>query len=195
MSMTLKVVVPPHPLIAHWVTVLRGSRIPTSLYSTGLEEIGRWITYEALRDWLPYRRETVQTTSGEIEGTVIESNVHLISIVLLPGGLDLWQGARKVLPNSQLFLDSVPENIENNSGIVIFVDQLATGNRLRKIIELLKKQKVDSRQIRIITALSSNPGLQMLGESFPDLTIYTANIDPKITKTGQIVPGFGNPGL
>ena len=40
-----------------------------------MEELGRWLTYEAIRDWLPHRREEVQTLLELTEGTVIETNV------------------------------------------------------------------------------------------------------------------------
>ena len=80
--MTLKVIVPPHPLIAHWLTVLRSSSTPSALYSTGLEELGRWLTYEALREWLPIRKESVKTNEGEAEGTLIESRIPLLSIMI-----------------------------------------------------------------------------------------------------------------
>ena len=42
-----------------------------------MEELGRWLTYEALRDWLPHRRDTVQTPLASTEGTVIEAGVLL----------------------------------------------------------------------------------------------------------------------
>lgn len=51
----------PHPLIAHWLTVLRHAGTPPALYATGMEELGRWLSYEAVRDWLPHRRESVST--------------------------------------------------------------------------------------------------------------------------------------
>ena len=53
MAMSLRVVVPPHPLIGHWLTMLRHRETPAALYATALQELGRWLTYEALRDWLP----------------------------------------------------------------------------------------------------------------------------------------------
>ena len=62
MAMTLRVVVPPHPLIAHWLTMLRIEETPPPLYATGLSELGKWLTYEALRDWLPHRREAIKTS-------------------------------------------------------------------------------------------------------------------------------------
>ncbi len=195
MGMTLKVVVPPHPLIAHWLTVLRSRSTPAPVYSTALEELGRWLTYEALREWLPFRKEILKTPYGEVEGTFIEFGVPLISILLLPGGLDLWEGGRKVLPNSQRFINDVPKDVASNEGVIIYIDQIATGERLKSTLDLLKKQSVESKRLRIITALASNPGLKTIGERFPDLTIYTSSIDPEITENGEISPGIGNPFL
>ena len=47
MAMSLRVVVPPHPLIGHWLTMLRHRETPAALYATALQELGRWLTYEA----------------------------------------------------------------------------------------------------------------------------------------------------
>ena len=57
MAMSLKVIVPPHPLIKHWLSILREKNTPNILYSTGYEQLGKWLTYEALRNWLPYKKE------------------------------------------------------------------------------------------------------------------------------------------
>ena len=64
MSMSLKVIVPPHPLIKHWLSILRDPDTPNILYSTGYEQIGKWLTYEALRDWLPYKKELIVTRTA-----------------------------------------------------------------------------------------------------------------------------------
>ena len=193
MAMTLRVVVPPHPLIAHWLTMLRIETTPPVLYATALEELGRWLTYEAIRDWLPHRSEEINTNQSKTQGTVIESGVKLIALPLIPSGIEIWQGARKVLPNSQLCLGKVPKAIETSTGMIIFLNQIATGEKLLDTLILLKNQNINSKRIRIITALASNPGLQRIGERFNDLTIYTASIDPEITKDGDIIPGIGNP--
>ena len=108
MAMSLRVVVPPHPLIGHWLTMLRHRETPPALYATAMQELGRWLTYEALRDWLPHRRELVPTASGETEGSVVESDVPLLALPVLPAGIELWQGARSVLPDASLCLEGVP---------------------------------------------------------------------------------------
>ena len=79
MAKTLRVVVPPHPLIAHWLTVLRHEGTPPALFRTAMEELGRWLSYEAMRDWLPHRRDVVKTPLGSAEGTVIETGVPLLA--------------------------------------------------------------------------------------------------------------------
>ena len=53
MSKTLRVVVPPHLLIGHWLTLLRDAETPPALFGTAMTELGRWLTYEAMRDWIP----------------------------------------------------------------------------------------------------------------------------------------------
>ena len=93
MAMSLRVVVPPHPLIGHWLAMLRHQETPSALYATAMQELGRWLTYEALRDWLPHRQERVPTPVAETEGTVVEAGVPLVAIPTLPAGLELWQGA------------------------------------------------------------------------------------------------------
>ena len=194
MAKTLRVVVPPHPLIAHWLTVLRHAGTPAALFATGMEELGRWLSYEAVRDWLPHRRETVTTPLQETEGSVIEGSVPLLAIPLLPGGLSLWQGARQVLPNAELCLSGVPEKIESQAGIVVFIDQVSDGQRRLKTLQDLAAAGVDDlRRVRVITAVAASPGLKVLGETIPDLTLHTACIDEALDDAGRILPGIGAP--
>ncbi len=193
--MTLKVIVPPHPLIAHWLTVLRMSSTPPALYATGFEELGRWLTYEAVRDWLPNSKHEIKTFQTTTEGNLIEADIPLIVIPLLPCGLELWQGGRKVLPNSYLSLGGPPKDIKPKAGIIVFADQIASGERLSRVIDTIMKKNVESKRIRVITPLASNKGLTKIGEKFKDLIIYCGCIDPDLTEAGEISPGIGNPCL
>ena len=191
--MSLRVVVPPHPLIGHWLTMLRHRDTPPALYATALQELGRWLTYEALREWLPHRQERVPTPAAETEGTVVEAGVPLVAIPTLPAGLELWQGARSVLPDAALCLNGVPSSIEANAGVILFVDQIADGKALLSQLRQLQDLGVEGRRLRLITALCSSPGLKLLGEQVPDLTLHTACIDEGINDAGQISPGIGEP--
>ena len=191
--MSLRVVVPPHPLIGHWLTMLRHRDTPPALYATALQELGRWLTYEALREWLPHRKELVPTPLAETEGTVVEAGVPLLAIPTLPAGLELWQGARSVLPDASLCLNGVPAAVEANAGVILFVDQIADGTSVLTQLRQLQEQGVDGRRLRLITALCSSPGLKLLGEEIPDLTLHTACIDETIDQDGRVQPGIGDP--
>ena len=193
MSMTLKIIVPPHPLIAHWLTIIRASSTPDAIYSMGLEQLGKWLTYEAIREWLPHRTEEIETNNGKVRGTVIENRVPLLAVPNLPAGLQLWQGARDLLPNAKLCLGGIPNEIQSNAGIILYIDEISTGTYLLKNVETLRKQNVDSNRIKIITALASSPGLKRIGESISDLTIYSACIDEELNENEEIIPGIGNP--
>ena len=193
MAMSLRVVVPPHPLIGHWLTMLRHCDTPPALYATGLQELGRWLTYEALRDWLPHRKERVPTTASETEGTVVEASVPLLAVPSLPCGLELWQGARSVLPDAAVCLNGIPAEIEANAGVILFVDQVTDGKAVLRQLQQLKEQGIDGRRVRLITALCASPGLKLLGEEIPDLTLHTACIDETLNEDGQVEPGIGDP--
>ena len=102
MPLSLRVVVPPHPLIAHWLTVLREEATPSPLFATAMGELGRWLTYEALRDWLPHCPVTVKTPAGETTGEIVDSSIPLLAVPVLRGGLGLWQGAQTVVPAARV---------------------------------------------------------------------------------------------
>ena len=193
MAMTLRVVVPPHPLIGHWLSVLRQRETPAPLFATAMQELGRWLSYEALRDWLPHRQDTLLTANGPTQGTVVEAGVPLLAIPLLPAGLELWHGARSVLPAASLCLDGLPTEIEANAGVIIYVDQINDGEQLLPLLQGLQQRDVAGRRLRLITALAANAGLKRVGEAMPDLNIHTACIDPDLTAEGLINPGIGDP--
>ena len=193
MAKTLRVVVPPHPLIAHWLTVMRHEATPPALFRTAMEELGRWLSYEALRDWLPHRREVVKTPLASTEGTMIEAGVPLLAIPLLPGGLPLWEGARQVLPNADLCLDGVPSDIEAQAGVVVLLDQISDGEAVLALLSRLQGQGVDGRRLRVITTVCASPGLKRIGEAFPEITIHTACIDADLDEQARILPGIGDP--
>ncbi len=210
MSMSLRVVVPPHPLIGHWLTLLRDRSTPSPLFATAMAELGRWLTYEALRDWLPHQRVTVQTPLASTEGTVVDGSVPLLAVPILRAGLGLWQGAQAVLPTARVahmglerdersgearcYLDSLPAAIGERVGVLVFDPMLATGGSLIQVLERLERKGVAGDRLRVITALAASPGLKLLGERFPSLTIYTGCIDPELDAAFRIVPGLGDAG-
>ncbi len=125
----------------------------------------------------------------------IEVGIPLLVIANIPGGFQMWQGAREMLPNAALCLGGAPGEIEQNAGILILCDQIDNGENLLITLKKLEAIGVSSQRIRVITSLVSNNGLIKVGESFPELRIYTSCIDPSISENGEIIPGIGTPSL
>jgi len=201
MAMALRVVVPPHPLLSHWLTVLRDGQTPQPLYGTALSELGRWLSYEALRDWLPQCELTVQSTAGCTQGKVVDPAIPLLAISAVPGGLGLWQGAQAVVPAAQIGhvaagIDglqwiNLPLPVPANTGVLLFWGQLADPEPLLLLLDHLAEQGVVGARLRLITAVAAAPALHAVGERHGELTIYTAAIDPDLGPGGEIVPGIG----
>ena len=209
MSMSLRVVVPPHPLIGHWLTLLRDRQTPSPLFATAMGELGRWLSYEALRDWLPLRDVTVETPLGRSEGRVIDPEVPLLAIPVLRGGLGIWEGARTVLPTARVahvgvstgspgesphwYLDDLPAEIGERVGVLVFLPLLASGATLIAVLDRLSTLGVSGARLRVVTSLCGAPGLKAVGERFPELTIYAAGIDAEVDRGRHLIPGFGDP--
>ncbi|CAI7840363.1 unnamed protein product [Closterium sp. NIES-54] len=64
--------VPPHPLIKHWIAILRNATSPPPIFRAALAELGRNIAYEATRDWLPMIQGEVATPCGVAEVEAVD---------------------------------------------------------------------------------------------------------------------------
>lgn len=200
MVMALRVVVPPHPLIGHWLGVLRDRHTPGSFYASATTELGRWLTYEAVRDWLPHRRIQLESPLAAVEADVVDPAVPLLVLPLLTAGLGLWQGGQTVLPSAQVLhlqeslgvITPPVGPIAPRCGVLLFLAELGDGESLVKLLDDLFALGVTGARLRVITCLASGPGLKTVGERHGSLTIYAAGIDPDLNDAGAIVPGIGD---
>jgi len=193
MAMSLKVIVPTHPLIKHWLSILREKNTPNILYSTGYEQLGKWLTYEALRNWLPYKKEIVSTNNGDTDGFFINNDYPIKILAMMPEGLSLWFGSKELIPNSTLSLGELPKSIESNEGIIFYSEQITTKSTAIETLLKLKELGVDSNRILLITAICTNKGLNEIAKLFPNQVIYTSCIDEEDDNTKLLIPGIGNP--
>ncbi|XP_064983918.1 uracil phosphoribosyltransferase-like isoform X2 [Musa acuminata AAA Group] len=178
------VFVPPHPLIKHWISVLRNEQTPCAIFKSAMAELGRLLIYEASRDWL--------------------------IVPILRAGLALAEHAPSVLPASvtyhlgmhrdettlepSVYLNNLPDKFPEGSRILIVDPMLATGGTIVAAIDLLKDRGVDNKQIKIISAVVAPPALQKLSKKFSGLHVYAGMIDSVVNEKGFIIPGLGDAG-
>ena len=210
MSIQLRVYVPPHPLIKHWLGVARDVSTPSPLFKSAMTELGRWLTYEAIRDWLPTEEIMIQSPLAPCPATMVNPEVPLVVVPILRAGLALLEGAQTLLPLASIYhlglvrneetleascyLNKLPNQFKPNTHVLITDPMLATGGSIMVAMAELVKRGADPALTRIISVVAAPPALQKLSASYPSLTIYTAMIDETVNSQGYIVPGLGDAG-
>lgn len=210
MTLQLRVYVPPHPLIKHWLAVARNAATPPALFKSAMTELGRWLTYEAVRDWLPTMETTVQTPLATCPATFINPSVPIVVVPILRAGLALLEGAQTLLPLASIYhiglvrdeetlqvncyLNKLPSRFDPETRLLITEPMLATGGTIMRAMAELTQRGIDPALVRIISVVTAPPALQKLGTTYPSLNIYTAMIDEGVNTQGYIVPGLGDAG-
>ena len=210
MALQLRVHVPPHPLIRHWLAVARDASTPSVLFRSAMTELGHWLTYEACREWLPTMETSVETPLGPCAATFINPEVPVAIVPILRAGLALLDKAKDVLPLASIYhvgfvrdeetleascyLNKLPEQFHPETRVLISEPMLATGGTITAVMAELTQRGVDPALVRIVSIVAAPPALQKLAAQYPSLTIFTATIDEQVNEQGFIVPGLGDAG-
>jgi uracil phosphoribosyltransferase len=210
MALQLRVYVPPHPLIKHWLAVARDEDTPSVLFRSAMTELGRWLTYEAVRDWLPTMETTIQTPLTACPVTFINPKIPVAVVPILRAGLSLLEGAQTLLPLASIYhiglvrneetleascyLNRLPQQFDPQTRVLITEPMLATGGTSVAVMAELTQRGIDPALVRIISVVTAPPALQKLSAAYPELSIYAAAIDEGLNSKGYIVPGLGDAG-
>lgn len=204
------VFVPPHPLIKHWVSVLRNEQTPSPIFRNAMAELGRLLMYEASRDWLPTVTGEIQSPMGIASVEFIDPREPVGVVPILRAGLALAEHASSVLPATKtyhlgisrdevtllptVYLNKLPDKFPEGSRVFLVDPMLATGGTIVAALGLLKERGLENQQIKVISAVAAPPALEKLNKKFPGLHVYTGIIDPTVNDKGFIIPGLGDAG-
>jgi uracil phosphoribosyltransferase len=169
--------------------------------------IGQMAAYEISKS-LSYDSVEIQTPLGLYNGQQLP-NAPVVSTILR-AGVPLWEGIVDVFDKADCSFvaayrkhsgdDSFTINQEYvtcpdlNGRILILADpMLATGASL---VEALKELYEFGTPIAtyIVCAIASSVGIELVQREFPQIHIWTADIDEELTAKGYIVPGLGDAG-
>lgn len=89
------------------------------------------------------------------------------------------------------YYDKLPHSGAPNIALVLD-PMLATGGSIDMVVRRLMEWGVDD--IRVLSIIASQYGIDRVGCDFPDLKLYVAAIDPVLNEQSFIVPGLGDAG-
>lgn len=164
------------------------------------------MAYEALRD-LPIATKSITTPLTTMDAPVLASPVPTI-ITILRAGLGMSDALSEIIPEAKIghvgiyrdhetkaaveYLVRLPPNVGQE--YVITDPMLATGNSLIHACDVLNKNRISDKNIRVIALVAAPEGVKAFAEAHPTIQVYCAALDSHLNKDAYIVPGLGDAG-
>ena len=210
MTLPKNVYVLSHPLAQHKLTLLRRKETEPKKFREVVSELAVMLVYEATRD-LPLEWTEIDTPLTETRAAYIAEKVGLIPI--LRAGLGMVEGAWKLLPQAEvwhlgLYRDErTLEPVEYYNKLptdptvqlcLLLDPMLATGGSATAAVDVLKRW--GAYRIKFLCLIAAPEGIRALHAAHPDIDIYAAAIDERLTDArdpfpaGFIWPGLGDAG-
>lgn len=193
-----------HPLIEHHLCVVRDQATRPSEFRAAIARLTVLVATYATSD-LPLSPVKVKTPICEAQCQSLSINIGLVPI--LRAGLGMVDPLQNLLPDAAVWHLGLYRNEETaepvgyydklpNSGapnVALVLDpMLATGGSVELVIERLQSWGVDD--IRVLSVIASQAGIDRVAKDFPDTRLYVAAIDPELNEQAYIVPGLGDAG-
>ena len=192
------------PLSRNKLATLRDENTGTPEFRRAMRELALVMVAEATGS-MPTRTAQVRTPLVETEVEEISGPVCLVPV--LRAGLGMLDGALALLPEATVgfmglqrdeetaepveYYVNLPQNIGDY--LVLVLDpMLATGGSLSATLTKLKEY--GATWISCLHAVAAVPGIERVTREHPDVTFYTAAVDPELDQRSFIVPGLGDAG-
>ncbi len=193
-----------HPLIEHHLCTVRDKQTRPSEFRAAISRLSMILGVWATTD-LETVPKLVSTPICDTTGYRLSANVGIVPI--LRAGLGMVDPVLELLPDASVwhlglyrneetaepvgYYDKLPQ--ENAPNVALVVDpMLATGGSIDLVVRRLQQWGV--REIRVLSVIASQAGIDRVGRDFPDVKIFVAAIDPDLNEQSFIVPGLGDAG-
>ncbi|ADU65541.1 uracil phosphoribosyltransferase [Desulfurispirillum indicum] len=194
-----------HPLIQHKLTYIRDRNTSTKMFKELLEEVSMLMAYEITRN-LELEDTDIETPLVPTRGKVLGGK-KLAVVPILRAGLGMVRGIENLIPNVRIghlgmyrdhdtlqpvvYYNKLPQDMHQRD--VILVDpMLATGGSAVIAVDELKK--AGARSVKFMALIAAPEGIRHFFDHHPDVPIYVAAVDEKLSEQGYILPGLGDAG-
>jgi uracil phosphoribosyltransferase len=193
-----------HPLVEHHVTRMRRSSTRPSEFRDLVRRLATLMAYEATQD-LPTKPFSVETPLAEADGVQVHGRIGLVPI--LRAGLGMVDPVLDLLPMAEVwhlglyrdedtalpvrYYDKLPAKRPVDVGLILD-PMLATGGSASAALLTLREWGVP--QVKVLSLIGSQEGVDAVSSQFPEAQIYVCQIDPELNSRKFIVPGLGDAG-
>jgi uracil phosphoribosyltransferase len=193
-----------HPLVDHHLCEIRDARTRSSQFRLAIGRLAMLLSVRATAD-LPTCAISVRTPLADAECRRLSVRVGIVPI--LRAGLGMVDPLLVLLPDAEVWHLGLYRNEETAQpvsyydrlprggapDVVMLLDpMLATGGSMILAIDRLRRWGV--KDIRVVTIIASQPGIERVTQLHPDIRIFVATIDPELDTRAYIVPGLGDAG-
>lgn len=195
---------PAHPLVDHHLCEIRDATTPSRQFRLAVGRLAMLLAVRATED-LPTRDVTVRTPLADAACRRLDVRIGIVPI--LRAGLGMIDPLLVLLPDAEVwhlglyrdeqtaepvaYYDRLPPG--GAPDVAMLLDpMLATGGSMIHAIERLKGWGV--KDVRVVSIIASQPGIERVTQRFGDVSIYVAVIDPELNDRSFIVPGLGDAG-
>ena len=193
-----------HPFLKHKLTVLRDIKTEHKEFRELANEVTMLICYDALKN-IEVEDYDIVTPMSPMTGKRMKNDIVIVPI--LRAGVGMLDGILTLVPNARVgfvgmyrdhdtkkpveYYCKLPEDVKNP--LVFIIDpMLATGGSVVATIDLLKNKGFNN--IIIVSIISAPEGIKIVEEAYPDVQIFTGNIDQYLDENKYIIPGLGDAG-
>lgn len=196
-------------LITNWMSEIRSISTQNDRlrFRRNLERLGEIAAYEISKT-LEFESKEFQTPLGSCDINVLKTQPILATI--LRAGLPLHQGLLNYYDHADCaFMASYRKHHKDgsfeinheyltspkldNRPLIISDPMLATGSSL--VIGLKSMLELGTpSSIHIVSAIATTQGISHVTKHYPQVRIWTGDIDDELTAKGYIVPGLGDAG-
>ena len=187
------------------MTQLRDQTTKSPDFRRLIKEITFYLGYEATRGLKTNGRDVTTPLDAKAKGKVIAD--HICIIPILRAGLTMSESLMDLLPEAAVhhigmyrvpgstmpvqYYNRLPQ--KHDTDVVFITDPcIASSNTLQAACSIVKRW--GAKKIVIIATIASQTGIDKLQEAHPDVDIFVAQVDDKLSEDGMILPGIGDAG-